>query len=65
MKYILVDTANTFFRARHIIRGNLNEKIGMALHVTFNRIRKAWNEHGIIKKTKKEENLNRHMEYKL
>ena len=42
MKYILVDTANTFFRARHIIRGNLNEKIGMALHVTFNSIRKAW-----------------------
>ena len=44
MKYILVDTANTFFRARHIIRGNLNEKIGMALHVTFNSIRKAWND---------------------
>ena len=42
MKYILVDPANTFFRARHIIRGNLNEKIGMALHVTFNSIRKAW-----------------------
>ena len=44
MKYILVDTANTFFRARHIIRGNLNEKIGMALPVTFNSIRKAWND---------------------
>ena len=44
MKYILVDTANTFFRARNIIRGNLNEKIGMALHVTFNSIRKAWND---------------------
>ena len=27
MTYILVDTANTFFRARHVIRGDLNEKI--------------------------------------
>ena len=29
MTHILVDTANTFFRARHVIRGDLNEKIGM------------------------------------
>ena len=36
MTHILVDTANTFFRARHVIRGDLNEKIGMALHITFN-----------------------------
>ena len=42
MTYILVDTANTFFRARHVIRGDLNEKIGMALHITFNSIRKVW-----------------------
>ena len=40
--HILVDTANTFFRARHVIRGDLNEKIGMALHITFNSIRKVW-----------------------
>ena len=42
MKYALIDTANTFFRARHVIRGDLNEKIGMALHITFNSIRKVW-----------------------
>ena len=42
MTHILVDTANTFSRARHVIRGDLNEKIGMALHITFNSIRKVW-----------------------
>ena len=42
MTYILVDTANTFFRARHVIRGDLDTKIGMALHITLGGIRKAW-----------------------
>ena len=42
MTYILVDTANTFFRARHVIRGDLETKIGMALHITLGGIRKAW-----------------------
>src|SRR6056300_1065090 len=40
--YILVDTANTFFRARHVIRGDLDTKVGMAFHITFNSIKKAW-----------------------
>ena len=40
--YILVDTANTFFRARHVVRGDITTKIGMALHVTLNSIMKAW-----------------------
>jgi 5'-3' exonuclease len=44
MSYILVDTANTFFRARHAIKGDLETKIGMSLHVTFNSVRKAWND---------------------
>ena len=37
MKYLLVDTANTFFRARHIASRNSDtwEKIGMALHLTL------------------------------
>lgn len=37
MKYILIDTANTFFRARHIASRNSDtwEKIGMALHLTL------------------------------
>lgn len=42
MTYILVDTANTFFRARHAIKGDLETKIGMSLHVTFNSVKKAW-----------------------
>jgi len=42
--YILVDTANTFFRARHVIRGNLTDKIGMAFHITLAGVRKAWQE---------------------
>ena len=42
MNYILVDTANTFFRARHAVRGEAELKIGMALHTTFQSIRKAW-----------------------
>lgn len=42
MSYILVDTANTFFRARHVVRGDANIKLGMALHITFNSIKKAW-----------------------
>lgn len=37
MKYALIDTANTFFRARHIAGKNSDpsEKIGMALHLTL------------------------------
>ena len=42
MTYILVDTANTFFRARHAIQGDADIKLGMALHITFNSIKKAW-----------------------
>jgi 5'-3' exonuclease len=42
MTYILVDTANTFFRARHVVRGDADIKIGMAFHITLNSIKKAW-----------------------
>jgi 5'-3' exonuclease len=42
MTYILVDTANTFFRARHVTRGDLNDKVGMSIHVILNSVRKAW-----------------------
>jgi 5'-3' exonuclease len=40
--YILVDTANTFFRARHATRGDLNDKIGMSLATVLGSVRKAW-----------------------
>jgi len=42
MNYILVDTANTFFRARHVINGSADIKLGMAFHITMNSIKKAW-----------------------
>jgi len=40
--YILVDTANTFFRARHAIRGSLEDKVGMSIHTVLGSVRKAW-----------------------
>ena len=40
--YILVDTANTFFRARHVVRGDIDTKVGMALHITLSGVKKAW-----------------------
>jgi len=40
--YILVDTANTFFRARHVVRGDVDTKVGMALHITLNSVKRAW-----------------------
>lgn len=46
MTYILVDTANTFFRARHVVRGDADIKLGMALHITFNSLKKAWQDFG-------------------
>ena len=42
MTYIIVDTANTFFRSRHVVRGDTDIKLGMALHIMFNSIKKAW-----------------------
>jgi 5'-3' exonuclease len=37
MRYILIDTANTFFKSRHIAAriSDDAEKVGMALHLTF------------------------------
>ena len=40
--YIIIDTANCFFRARHVVRGDADIKIGMALHVTLASIKRAW-----------------------
>lgn len=41
--YLLVDAANMFFRARHVVRGEDPEtKVGMAYHIMFNSINKVW-----------------------
>lgn len=42
-KYLLVDAANMFFRARHVVRGDDAEtKVGMSYHIMFNSINKVW-----------------------
>jgi 5'-3' exonuclease len=48
-KYALIDTANTFFRARHVASRNttLEEKIGMALHLTLASVNQAVRRYGI------------------
>ena len=43
MTYILVDTANMFFRARHVVRGDsIETKIGMAYHIMLASILKSY-----------------------
>jgi 5'-3' exonuclease len=47
MKYLLVDTANMFFRARHVAARGADSwsKIGMSLHITFNALLKTYRSH--------------------
>jgi len=40
--YILVDSLNVFFRSRHVVRGDLDTKVSMAIHITMSSILKAW-----------------------
>jgi 5'-3' exonuclease len=44
MDYLIVDTANTFFRARHAAHraATSEERVGFAIHVTLSSINKAW-----------------------
>ena len=50
MKYALIDTANTFFRARHIASrsSTIDEKIGMAIHLTLASTNQIVKKFGII-----------------
>jgi len=43
MRYVLIDTANLFFRARHVAfrAGDAWEKVGYALHITLSAINKV------------------------
>jgi len=47
--YALIDTANTFFRARHVASRNSDpwEKVGMALHLTLASVNQAVKRFGI------------------
>lgn len=40
--FIHLDTANTFFRARHVVRGDAEEKVGLCLQTVLMSLRKAW-----------------------
>lgn len=44
MKYLLVDTANTFFRGRHAANAQSDtwDRLGFAIHVTLASVNKAW-----------------------
>lgn len=44
MRYLLIDTANTFFRARHSAHraSDLEERVAFAIHVTLGSINKAF-----------------------
>lgn len=46
MRYLIVDTANTFFRARHSAHRQSDtwDKLGFAIHVTLGSVNKAWRE---------------------
>lgn len=48
MKYILVDFANTFFRARHVAARGSDQwtKLGFAIHLTLASVHKAVNDFG-------------------
>ena len=49
MKYALIDTANTFFRARHVASRSADtwEKIGMAIHLTMSSVNMIVRNYGI------------------
>jgi len=49
MKYALIDTANTFFRARHIASRNTDAwaKVGMALHLSLASVNQIYRKFGI------------------
>ena len=44
MRYLLVDTANTFFRARHSAHRQADtwDRLGFAIHVTLASVNKSW-----------------------
>lgn len=43
--FAIVDVANLFHRARHVVRGDAYQKSGMALSIVFNSLRKLFREY--------------------
>lgn len=47
MTYILIDTANLFYKSKHVVRSNDPElKVGMAFHILFSSIAKSFRDFG-------------------
>lgn len=45
MSYLLIDAANMFFRARHVVRhGDTEERVAMSYHIILSSILKEWRE---------------------
>ena len=42
MSFIIVDAHNLFSRGRHVVRGDIDLKIGMCLHIMIASIKKCW-----------------------
>lgn len=40
--YAIVDLANTYSKARHVTRGSIEDRVGLAIHITITSIHKAW-----------------------
>lgn len=47
MTYILIDTANLFYKSKHVVRSNDPDlKVGMAFHILFSSIAKSFRDFG-------------------
>lgn len=47
MRFAIIDTANLFFRAQHVVQGDAFTKAGMALHIVFRSLRRLHRENKI------------------
>jgi 5'-3' exonuclease len=45
-KFLIVDASHLYHRAKHSVRGDQSEKIGMCIHIIFNSLAKAWRVQG-------------------
>lgn len=46
MRYLIIDLANMFFRSRHVVRGDIDTKVGMAMHITLASVNKMYKKFG-------------------
>jgi len=43
--FVVVDAANLFFRSRHVVRGDIDDRVGLCAAVMLNSIKKIYNTH--------------------